>query len=291
MLGVAEAFRASVRLRRVARQLRQWRDAAGKKGQDIAPQLRWSPAKLSKIENAAQPISPVDVIALALIYGVSDPERDQLFQDAVAAQERQWWEDYGTEALVQVAYDFVEQEAEAARLSTFKTDLIPGLLQTHGYAEALALADLPKVSEEVAKRRAEVRTARQGRIRGENPLRFEAVIGEAALRQVVGGAEVMLGQLERLLELAELETVLIQVLPFSAGAVPAIGSPFTVLSFDQDHYQDTVYVENLVYGFYLEEQASVDRYKLSFSGLQEAALDSDRSIQKITEIAGGLRSS
>ncbi|SHG01356.1 helix-turn-helix domain-containing protein [Streptoalloteichus hindustanus] len=287
---MAEAFRASVRLRRVGRVLRQWRERAGMKGRglEVARSLGWSQAKLSRLENATQPINPVDVLALGLVYRIPEDERDALFLTTQSAQQRGWWAEIGPYALVEAAQDFVELESEASLLRSYKADLIPGLLQTEEYAIALAVVDLPRVTEETARQRAAVRMTRQKRLHGDRPIRVEAVISEAALRQVVGGPEVARGQLRRLVDLSEMPNVLIQVIPFGVGAYPAMGSTFDVLSFDQDHYDDVVYLESLAQGSYMEDVEIVSGYTLNFAGLQEFALDRDASVKMITEIAAGI---
>lgn len=49
-----------------------------------------------------------------------------------------------------------------------------------------------------------------------------------------------------------------------------------------------VYVENLTQGLYVEGETDVEVYTLNFAALGEAALDQDRSLALIKEIADGL---
>jgi hypothetical protein len=195
---MTEDFRAGVRLRRVGRHLRQWRESAGLKGADAAARLKWSPSKISKMEHAAQGIQPVDVLALGLIYRADPDERDKLFDDAQKASEGGWWQEYGEHELIEITRDYLELESEAILVQEFKTDLIPGLLQTRNYAAALAQADIPKVDEETVSRRADVKITRQVLLTGENPVRLEVVLGEAALRTPVGGRVMFRDQLRQL---------------------------------------------------------------------------------------------
>lgn len=286
MTRVAESFRAGVRLRRIGRHLRHWREQAGLRGTDAAARLKWSPSKISKMEHAAQAIMPVDVLALGLIYQVDPEDRDRLFEDAQRATQEGWWQEYAEDELIEITRDYLELESEATLLRTFKTDLIPGLLQTPKYAAALAQAALPKADEEIIRRRIEVRMTRQQRLlEGENPLRIEAVIGEAALRTAVGGPATTREQLDGLVEFAKWPNITIQVIPFEAGANPAMGSPFNLLGFAEEHYDDVAYVENLGYGLLLEESATVQSYKLHFTGQREVALDQDASIAMIAKAA------
>jgi transcriptional regulator with XRE-family HTH domain len=285
---VAEEFRAGVRVRRIARRVRRWREQAQMKGVDAARRLRWSPAKLSKIEHGVLPIAPVDVLALALIYDVPEDERNAFFRAAQTAQERGWWQDFDKDEVLDVAQDYIELESEAELLRTFTIDLMPGLLQTHDYTAALSRSALPRANHKVDERRAEARTARQARLSGESPLQIDAVVTEAGLRLTVGGSAVMRAQLERLVEFAKLPNVNLQVLPFDVGAYPSIGSPFSVLSFAEEHFDDVVYVENLTHGVFVEDSASVQTYTLNFAGLQKVALSRTRSAKVIAEVAGAL---
>jgi transcriptional regulator with XRE-family HTH domain len=283
---VADAFRAGVRLRRIGRHLRHWRERAGMRGTEAAARLKWSPSKISKMEHAAQAIMPVDVLALGLVYQVDPEERDRLFEDAQRATQDGWWQEYTEDELIEITRDYLELESEATLLRTFKTDLIPGLLQTPDYAAALARAALPKADEETIRRRIEIREKRQQLLlSGENPLRVVAVLTEGVLRTAVGGSAAMRTQLRQLGEYTDYPNITIQVIPFERGANPAMGSPFDLLGFAEEHYDDVAYVENLSYGLLLEEPATVERYKLHFTGAQIAALDPDDSIAMIAKMA------
>lgn len=256
------------------------------RGTDAAARLKWSPSKISKMEHAAQAIMPVDVLALGLIYQVDPEERDRLFEDAQRATQEGWWQEYAEDELIEITRDYLELESEATLLRTFKTDLIPGLLQTPAYAAALARAALPAADDETIRRRIEVRMTRQRRlVEGKNPLRIEAVIGEAALRTAVGDLTTTREQLDALREFAKWPNITIHVIPFEAGASPAMGSPFNLLGFAEEHYDDVAYVENLGYGLLLEEAATVQSYKLHFTGQREVALDPDASIAMIAKAA------
>jgi YD repeat-containing protein len=286
---VAEGFRAGIRLRRIARQLKRWRADSGMKAADVAARLRWSATKLSKVENAAQPIAPVDVLGLALVYNIAEIERDILFEATIDAQANQWWQDYDEHELLISAQDALELEEEATLERTFKIDLIPGLLQTQGYMTALARADRPLISPETVDRRTEVRVTRQAVLTADPPLEVAAVISEAALHVQVGGRKIMRSQLERLVELAAAPNITLQVLPQEAGAYSTMGSAFDILSFAEEHYDDVVYLENLRYGLLMEESGPVEEYKLNFAGLQDQALDPTRSVERITKVISRLK--
>src|SRR2546429_5795007 len=65
--------------------------------------------------------------------------------------------------------------------------------------------------------------------RESRPLYLWAVIGEAALRNNIGGEAVMREQIRHLISSAEMPNVKIQVVPLASGVHPGIGGPFTLL--------------------------------------------------------------
>jgi hypothetical protein len=120
-------------------------------------------------------------------------------------------------------------------------------------------AHLEDSGEEMG-RRVRLRMARQTLLTREEPPRLWAVVDEAALRRPVGGREVMRGQLERMLEASKLPNVTLQVLPFAAGAHPAMTGSFSILRFGDQELPDVVYLEHLTSASYLNKTEEVDRY-------------------------------
>jgi hypothetical protein len=144
-----------------------------------------------------------------------------------------------------------------------------------------ALLDEP--AEEV-ERRVALRLGRQGLLQGDEGPRLWAVVDEAALRRPVGGPGVMRAQLERLLAAAELPRVTLQVLPFGAGAHPAMVGAFTVLRFEDRELPDVVYVEHLTSALYLNKQEDVDQYLHVMESVCVRAAAPDQTPGIISEI-------
>lgn len=117
-------------------------------------------------------------------------------------------------------------EDVALRVRTWQISVVPGLFQTADYARALAVSGGVWEDPDDIERIVAVRMKRQARLMDDNPLKVHAVIWEPALRQVVGGAEVMREQLSHLYDVAKLPSVHVQVLPFRAGGHPCIGGSF-----------------------------------------------------------------
>jgi transcriptional regulator with XRE-family HTH domain len=274
-------------MRRIARTITAWRTDRDLKAGDVAQRVGWSASKQSKLENAAQAITPADVMTLALYYDIPEEDRNKVFHDALAAQQPDWWEAISKDALVQDVRDYIELESEASELHTFEIDLVHGLLQTPEYAEALGKAYIPRSDADTKRARVIARANRQVRLTGEDHISVKAVLAEGALRLVVGGPSVMRAQLDRLLELAALDHIQIRVLAACNGAYPSMGTSFAMLSF-VDGAPDVGYIETLQKGVYLEQPGDVEPYKLNFAGLWDVALDEAESIELISTIAASL---
>lgn len=137
-------------------------------------------------------------------------------------------------------------ELEAVRERTLDSALIPGLLQTAGYAEAVARATHRQViGDGWDSRAAAERADRQAALTRKNPVDYHALVDEAALRRLVGGPEVMREQLDHLVAMAKRPNVAIQVLPYSVGAYGAQVGAMFLLDFAESDEPRAAYVEAL----------------------------------------------
>ena len=200
----------------------------------------------------------------------------------LAAEGRQagWWQSYD---LNQFA-DYVGLEADAVSVKNYQSILIPGLLQTPDYARAVNEAVIPQPDPERLEEQTEVRLRRQDRLTQDPPLRFGPILDEAALHRVIGGPAVMEAQLRHLVELSQLPNVTLQVIPFSAGAHPAMDSTFNVLEL-ADAVPGVVYVEGLVGWVYMKRSRDVERYARVFERLYYVALPPRESVELIKKAA------
>ncbi|MGH3698694.1 MAG: helix-turn-helix domain-containing protein [Pseudonocardiaceae bacterium] len=283
-----ERISPTVRWRKVARALRRWRHEAGLRLEDICTPLGWATSKLSRMERAEQAIGPADVLALATIYGIGEQERDRYVALALQSRQKGWWTPFKTgDAIPEEFEEFVGLESEASRMRSYHDMVVPGLLQTEDYVTALARAWLPRVSDQAVEERVRLRMARQARLHDGLPLRLDSVVTEAALRQQVGGLEVMREQLRHLLDMIELPHVSVQVMPAVAGAYPAQNCPFSLLSFPDPEDHDVASVEYLDGVVYVEDTQDVDRFILVFDGLKQQALGPSESAELVRGLVEG----
>ena len=250
----------TVRRMLVGAQLRRLRTELGLTRGDAAEAIRASEWKIHRLENGQVGFKRRDLVDLLRLYEVSDPDEvEELLAMAADANSPGWWQRYG-DLLPAWFRAYVDLEAAAALIRTYEGQLIPGLLQTDDYMRALVRGAHLEDSGEGVGRRVRLRMARQTLLTRQQAPRLWAVVDEAALRRPVGGREVMRGQLERLLEASKLPNVTLQVLPFAAGAHPAMGSSFSILRFPDQELPDVVYLEHLTNAVYIDKRPEVERY-------------------------------
>jgi len=267
----------TLRRRELGRRLRDLR--ADRTIQEVADALGVSPPTISRIETGARTATRRNVLALCELYGVDDSLRRQLLDLARQASEQGWWhkyDDLGIDPLIGL-------EIEAVRISSYELCVIPWMFQTKEYARSVIRGMSPRMSANVLEERAEARLIRQELLTRESPPHFWSIVDESALRRRVGGAKVMRNQLGRMLELAALPNVTLQVVPFSLGAHPGLKNPFTFLEF-RPPQSPVVFVESTAGNLFLERVADLEGHEESFQHLRAAALDPDTSVHLIEEI-------
>jgi transcriptional regulator with XRE-family HTH domain len=277
---VSSAQSPTVRRRRLALELRRLREAARLTCEEVAEQLECSASKISRVETGRVSVSPRDVRDMLEIYGVAAEQRDGLVQLARDSRQKGWWHAYGDTIQPHFA-TYLGLESAATEIRIYEVNLMPGLLQTEDYARAIVTAGMVNSPRQDIERRVALRMERQ-RLSRESPPMLWCVLDEAALRRHVGGREVMRVQLEYLLEVASLRNVSLQVIPFTGGAHPGIGQPFSILSFGEDADPDVVFLELNESALWVENVDEVDRYHVYFNHLQATALSFEDSAALVT---------
>jgi len=279
----------TVKRRRLAAELRHLREAAGLTIDEVAERLEWSTAKISRIENARASVLPRDVKFLLTVYGLTgtDDSWDVLTSLARESRQKGWWQQHG-EAVPDWFEVFVGLEAEATTISGYEAEFVPGVLQTKEYARAVHRAQLVTATADEIDRLVRVRLARQELLISEDAPQLWLVLNEAVILRAVGGRDTMRAQLERLIEASSLPNVTLQIVPFSAGAHPAMDGSFKLLSFREPTDPNIVYIEYHTGALYLEKRADVSRYSLMFDHLRAAALPVDASRDNMARVAEEL---
>ncbi|WP_326698100.1 helix-turn-helix domain-containing protein [Streptomyces sp. NBC_01754] len=275
----------TVRRRRLGQELRRLRELKGMTAEEVAERLLVSQSKISRLENGRRSISQRDVRDLCGVYEVEDHRIvDSLMQMAKDSRQQGWWHAFGD-----IPYSvYIGLETDAESLRVYEPQVVPGLLQTRGYAEAVISGALPEAPPSDIEKRVNVRARRQERVNApEHPLRLWAVVDESALRRQVGGKQVMIEQLEHLVEQSLLPHVTVQVLPFDMGAHPGINGQYAILEFPDAADSSVVYIEGVTSDLYLEKAHDVQRYSVMYEHLRAQALNVEQTRQFISDIAKG----
>jgi hypothetical protein len=164
--------------------------------------------------------------------------------------------------------DWVETERRATVIRWWEPLLIPGLLQTEGYARTVlgwGPDDGGDLDERVA-----ARLDRQAIFDRDSAPEVWILIGEPVLSYRVGSAEVMRKQIDHLAEMATRPRVMIQVVAAAAGAYGGLSGAFAI---GADRTADTViYLETGVQGMVVRDPRLITRAAAMFDHLRSEAL-------------------
>jgi transcriptional regulator with XRE-family HTH domain len=285
--GVTGVRSPTVRRRELGALLRALRADAGMTVEQVAERLLCSPSKVSRLETGHRGASARDIRDLCDIYGIEDPvRREHLATLAKEGRSQAWWQPFDLPYAT-----YIGLESEALAIKDFEPGVFPGLLQTSAYARAVHDRTLDRLSPEIVDQRLEVRRTRQQILVREDPPQLTAIIDEAVLHRVVGGPAVMRGQLESVISACrDRANVTVQILPFGAGAHPALDSTFIMLEFAPP-VAGVVYVEGLVGQIYLERPHDFQKYALVFERLAELSLSAEDSVGLMTQMMNSYKDS
>jgi len=257
-------------------QLRRLREAQGISRQVAGHAIRASDAKISRLESGRVGYKQRDVADLLTLYRVVDAqERDAFLTLADQASTPGWLHKY-SDVLPSWFEMYVGLEQAAAVIRNYDVQFVPGLFQTEAYARAVIMLGYLGAPTADIDLRVHLRMARQDLLTRPDTPYVWVVVDEAALRRPVGGEEVMRAQLERLIELAELPKVTLQVVPFQAGGHSAVGGAFSILRFAEPEIPDIAYTEQLTSALYIDKKADVGKYVMTMDRLSvEASTPAD----------------
>ncbi|HEY1626166.1 MAG TPA: helix-turn-helix transcriptional regulator [Streptosporangiaceae bacterium] len=264
-----DTYGATIAKRRLARLLTAAREETGYTANNVCDILNWGRGKVGRFEaNQWKRPELSDVRDLVRIYKL-DNDACELIEDlAVKARARAWWRD------VPEIFDgeFPGYENDATTIQLFMPLILPGLLQTVEYAEALLRAgprppSWRRKSLESRKRRQEI----LDRADGTAP-ELSAVVTEASLLYKWGARDERREQIEHLIDLAQRPNIDLRVQRFEDGPPVGMHSMINIFGFRDDE-PSLIFVET---DYAIEEVSkpeSVQSYIESFERACDAALD------------------
>jgi hypothetical protein len=217
------------------------------------------------------------------LYRVGAKRQRELMDLAREARQTRrtgWWQEYSD-----LPRDYAAFEADAASIRLYSASLVPGLLQTRDYAQAvLGVIGARRPKEEIDHRLA-FRMARQRVFRERSP-QLTAIIDEAALRRLVGGRRVMREQIDWLITASKLANVTLRALPFDVGAHVAMDGAFNILKFADSGYPSIVYLESATSESYIDDDDTIRQYDQLFDQLWDTSLaDDEATAAFLTKVA------
>ncbi|MGP4015543.1 DUF5753 domain-containing protein [Saccharopolyspora sp. 5N708] len=263
--------------------IREKRDALGLSGAAAAKKIGIAAAYLSDVEHGKKNLSADRLDELMAIYEFDADEADELRALREQAAHRGWWNKYSalfSEDLLR----FFGFEHGAESLRTYCADLINGLLQTEDYARAIIESGAPNLRLAEVDRRVQCRITRQQRVVGDEPLQILAVMGEAALRQQVGGKEVHAAQLKHLATLIDQypDSLELRVVPFDTTAHPAMGgSAFSLMGFPSGRLPTLLWQETVTSTQLITDSLTTREYGLAHAEVTKNALNREDSLALI----------
>ncbi|WP_067817468.1 helix-turn-helix domain-containing protein [Nocardia inohanensis] len=269
----------TLRAQWLGQQLRRYRDEAGITLKDAAAYLKRDSSTVSRFEAGLYPPRADDVQELLTLYGVGDEQvREALRRLSLDVWQKGWWEGYAQDVDPSII-DYAWLEARASEIKSFNTVVIPGLLQTPAYAEAVIRAVDPDASDDQVDRWLEVRMIRQQVLSRPRPVQLTTILDESILRRPIGGAKVHAEQLAHLANMAERSNVVVRVLPESVGAHAAPDGSFKVFDLP-DPYPTLACVETPAGVIYVEADG-IARFTAAFGRLAAAALGPEESLLEL----------
>ncbi|MBP2340063.1 transcriptional regulator with XRE-family HTH domain [Saccharothrix coeruleofusca] len=272
--------RPPFRRRRLGKKLARMRVRAKMTLDEAAAALYKTRSALHRIEKGETLVDVHLVKSMMDLYDHYDPD---LVDQTQRARERGWWTSFGIEN-----QGYIDVETEASDVREVAALIIPGLLQTPAYMRALFESHRLQRTKRWLENDIKVRQIRQERIiDSENPLRLHAVVGEGALRTVVGSAEIMHDQLGKLVRAARLPNVTLQVVPHEIGVPDGLSTSFILLDFSEPEETGVLFIEYVTGALHVEDEHELREARLTFDHLAAKALSPDASVTLIERVLAG----
>lgn len=273
----------------LGRRLRERRDALGLPASDVARAAGCSAQYLSQVETGRKVPAHERLLAFSSRLDFDKDEGDELVALRRRANDRGPLARYsGIFSAELLRFFGFEQGCES--MHSFG-HLVHGLLQTPDYARAVIASGGARIRQAEVERRVEARMLRQERLRRADPLHLSVVASELALRQQIGGPQVLARQLDHLVDRIEEHAphVQVHIVPFTVTGHPALGVPvFHLLGFPSTRISDLVWVDTVPGMLSFDDPVAVHDFRLAHAAAVDAALPAVDSLRLIKEAAREL---
>lgn len=234
---------------------------------------------LSRWESGSRKPKPEDIAQVIKALGLEGERATNLTELAASTDEPRWLAVTVPERRQQLAA-LLNVEHTATLVTHVAPNLVPGVLQTNEVIRSIMLeADVPasEIDERVI-----VRIGRRNLYTRDNPAHMVVFLGEAAIRQVIGGRKIWVAQLRYLLDLAELPNIDLRVVPYSAGWSQLLSGAFILI--DSDHVPSIVSLDLHSSGLMLQASEDISTYRRHAEAVREKAMSPADTARLIAEV-------
>lgn len=257
--------------RQLIRMVKQLREQTGMTQEEAGTRAHIELKKLSRMEIRQLPTYH-ELLMLLDVYGEPSSDWEPYLELWELARKRAWWRDYGLKDC-----RYVRMEDEAAKKYEFAIGYLPTLVQTEEYAREVFTNTGEYRSDKTISTLMEIRTHQQSRIYAEQrPLALHALIYEPVLRHGVNRA-----QITRLVEMADLPHVTIQVVPQTNKLHEGLAGPLILLSFDDRHEPDIAFTESLLGLVQSQDNDQVSRVQRVLDHIKSTAMSPEQTLAYI----------
>ncbi len=201
----------------VAGRLRDLRKEAGLTIVELAAACGWHYSKTSRIENALTGPSATDIRRWCAAAQAADQAQDLIVKSLNAESMYREWRHQVRSGLKHLQDGLVQFYRETGQFRVYSSTVVPGLLQTEGYAAGILTiaADFHDRPTDDIAQAARARMDRS-RVIHEPGHRFAFLLEETVLRYKIGDADAMAAQLGHLLTVGALPAVSLGIIPMAA---------------------------------------------------------------------------
>jgi transcriptional regulator with XRE-family HTH domain len=254
--------------------LRSKREERGWTQEELAPRLGYGSSHVSAVETARKPPTFRFAQSADRVFGGHEFEA--------------LWREIKHGSLLEGFPQYVGYEPRAVEIRAYQIGVVPGLLQTREYAQVLAESAVRRnaITPEHAAERVTVLADRQATLERPNPPMMHVVMDESCVRRWVGGSRVMDGQLERLLQFADLPHTMLQIAPFTIGERRTLHLPVNLLTLPDRSV--LCYAESQTQGHLDREPTSVLPTLMAYHQLQAESLSQTETVAMIQQARKGM---
>jgi transcriptional regulator with XRE-family HTH domain len=257
---------------------------------EMSRRLELSAQWVSSVTRGLHRPDPVHLARFLTVLGVRGAEYRELMALGDEMRKPGLLEQHGDRLPIQVR-TLVWHEERAAAIADFQSSIMPGLLQSAGYARALIVETGSVPAADEIDERVFARTSRQVILDKRPQVDFRFFIHEFALRLPIGREDrsIMFTQLSRLSERSTRQNISIRIVPAACGGHAALSGHFQLI--ESPEFPSLVYLDSEVSSLFLEEPHEIRAYRRVLEGLDQVALDEAQSRAFIADLANRLYSS